>query len=127
MKTTLRQLASTSLIVMIAAGTIAAKSVSPKFDGSYAGALTPNAALSTGQCAAIASWGVTIAKGQLQGTAPTGKGSANAIITEEGFVTGRVVMNGKSYPLEGRIADGTLMAGLIAGDCTWVIKLEKKA
>ena len=60
MKTTLRQLASTSLIVMIAAGTIAAKSVSPKFDGSYAGALTPNAALSTGQCAAIASWVISV-------------------------------------------------------------------
>lgn len=121
----LRRGATAVALVTVALGTIAATSVSPKFDGAYSGNIAPNAALSSGDCKPIQTYGVTIAKGMLQGGAPTGKGSTSAIVTEDGFVTGRVVMDGKSYPLEGRIIDNTLMAGLITGNCTWIVKLNK--
>lgn len=107
-------------------GTTAATNISAKYDGTYSGALSPNGALSTGTCAFVDNLGVTIARGMLKGTLPPVNGSTQAIVTEDGFVTGRIVMNGKSYPLEGRITDGTLLAGLFTGDCAWVLKLAKK-
>jgi hypothetical protein len=70
-------------------------------DGAYSGNVALNHALSTGDCKSIPAYGVTITKGMLQGAALTGKVSTNAIVTEDGFVTGRVVMDGKTYPLRG--------------------------
>lgn len=108
---------------------MAAKSVSPAFDGSYSGTLTPNAALSTGTCAPVSNYAISVSKGTVQGPALAGKGAFTALVTEDGFLTGRASINGKSYPVEGRIADRTLLAGLITdnGECVWTLKLERKA
>mgnify|MGYP003345681809 CR=1 FL=1 len=96
MKDLLRHGAAATTLCAAALGSLAATSISLKYDGAYSGNVAPNRALSTGDCKSIPAYGVTITKGMLQGAAPTGKGSTNAIVTEDGFVTGRVVMDGKT-------------------------------
>ena len=115
-----------ALSILVSLPSEAKTDISGAFDGKYQGSVAAVEALSIGTCNAPAIVAANIQKGMM--TSPEGaQTSLHAIVTADGFVTGRVAIGAKSYPIEGRVNDSTFMGGLLTEDgrCAWLVTLKK--
>ncbi|MDX2145024.1 MAG: hypothetical protein SFV19_16845 [Rhodospirillaceae bacterium] len=107
----------------------ATSNVSAKYDGTYAGVMSPVAALSLGTCAIVTVETLTIAGGFLREAKTGGVVALSGFVTEEGFVAGKARFGGASaVTFEGRI-EGTSLSGGIIEDairCAWTVNLTRR-
>jgi hypothetical protein len=115
-------------IALAATAPARAKSdISPRFDGTYAGAMVPAPALSGSACGTHTIAGVTVRNGII-GTEAGRDIVIAGLVTEEGFVRGRLGrMQAPSVLLEGHIDGRELTGGVIDEriGCAWIVKLQR--
>ncbi|MHB1205527.1 MAG: hypothetical protein ACYCZX_08170 [Rhodospirillaceae bacterium] len=113
-----------------AVGALAASNVSAKYDGVYSGQAVTVPAMSTGACPSFDIGPVTIAKGFLRSEKAPNQPAVNGFITEEGYLQASLVRpDGTKKPLDGRLENGIISAGLIDGvaGCAWLVELHLRA
>jgi len=114
--------------VMTAAAAQAASNVSAKFDGRYAGIAAP-APLSPVACSTLQFDHLAISGGFVSTPRGGSDPISSGFITEEGYFTAIITRPGhRPTPMDGRLVDGTIIAGVMECDsgCAWVIHLERK-
>jgi hypothetical protein len=107
----------------------ATSNVSPRHDGTYAGAMTPVAALSAGPCAAITVEALVVAGGFLRESQTGGAVALSGFVTEEGFVSGKARFGAApAVTFEGRVEGTALSGGIIdeAARCAWTVNLTRR-
>jgi hypothetical protein len=122
-----RVIAAVTATLMAGTPAWATSNVSPKHDGTYAGALTPVAAMSGATCGAISVEGLAVANGLFRHVA--GALTLSGFVTEEGFVAGKARFGGAAVVLfEGRIEGTRLSGGIIddAANCAWTVNLTRR-
>lgn len=117
-------------VLLPAAGALAASNVSARYDGVYSGQAVAAPAMSTGACPSFDIGPVTITKGFLRSEKAPDRPSITGFITEEGYIQASMTSpDGTKKPLDGRLENGTISAGLIdaAGGCAWLVELHPLA
>lgn len=111
-----------AFLLTAAASAHAASNVSPKFDGSYTAVVEVVPWMSTGPaCGPFPLSDVTISKGVIA------TASVRGFITEEGYLEASIVLpGGVSTPLNGRLDNGEISAGVIdtKSGCAWLVRLK---
>ncbi len=122
-------------LIFTAADAFSASGVSPKFDGTYEGAMTPASDSNPQTCAPVAIGAFVVKDGYIRPpakTAEAGPAVFDGFVTEEGFVSGNVrLSDGTRNQFEGRMvadAGGVLLSAGITDTgtgCAYLVELQK--
>lgn len=114
---------------IIAAPAWAASDVSPKFDGVYLGAAAVVSGMGVAACAPFDVGEVTISRGFVKPGTDAALPRISGFITEEGYLAAVMTRSGRpTFPLEGRLEDGVIVAGFIdtTENCYWTVHLRRR-
>ena len=115
-------------LVFTLADAMAASGVSPKFDGRYAGMITPTPAVSASGCQPATVNAFVVRGGYIR---PSGRIAATLAPAFEGFVSGHMRQGNFQRPFEARIVHDeggvALSGGVTDGEtgCAWLVQLRR--